>query len=350
MRAVILLLFLLLVSSKAEAFPENTRYGYSGCGSCHVSPTGGGVLTEYGKRSTEDLLSGQSYEKEGDVLHNLVATPDNIVNVGGDIRWISYQAYGLRRAFLMQADIEAATELPGGITVAASGGLYGKMSDPMSRRHYIRYQPTTELSLRIGRFFPAYGIHHADHTVVTRRSLGFGEGRETYNAELAYIASWGEIFITEVLGTDVAIGMDNQGYSLYSKSELGLTARAAYYLGESSQVGLSLLRLDYKKDYRQAFGAYLLWGLTENAYVLAEVDRQQTLTEPQFIAYTKLGVETIKGLTVFMDYGFDGGYQTNLGVQWYPRPHYEIQASMGAIARRLGEASDTATLLLHHYF
>ena len=51
-------LFLIIIFSlKLYAFPENVRHGYLACTACHVSPSGGGVLTPYGRSLSAELMS-----------------------------------------------------------------------------------------------------------------------------------------------------------------------------------------------------------------------------------------------------------------------------------------------------
>ncbi len=59
------------------AFPDMIRHNYSNCTICHVSPTGGGLLTPYGRALSVEVLSSWGGETEGSVLHGLLA-PDAV--------------------------------------------------------------------------------------------------------------------------------------------------------------------------------------------------------------------------------------------------------------------------------
>src|ERR1035437_6993722 len=74
-----------LLPKTALAFPENVRHGYVNCTSCHVSPSGGGVLTPYGRQQVKDLLSTWSTETEAGLAEGLLQTPEWL-NLGGDLR------------------------------------------------------------------------------------------------------------------------------------------------------------------------------------------------------------------------------------------------------------------------
>src|SRR5665213_92015 len=80
-----LILLQFLSPKVAMAFPEMIRHGYVNCTSCHVSPSGGGVLTQYGRQLSGDLLSMAATEKETPFLHGLVQTPEWLLG-GGDFR------------------------------------------------------------------------------------------------------------------------------------------------------------------------------------------------------------------------------------------------------------------------
>src|SRR5262245_34601416 len=58
-----LLLAALVAPGAAQAYPWMIRHGYSGCGVCHVDPSGAGLLTDYG-RAQADLLMATRWSKE----------------------------------------------------------------------------------------------------------------------------------------------------------------------------------------------------------------------------------------------------------------------------------------------
>src|ERR1700720_2791062 len=66
-----------LFSSSAWAFPEMVRHGYVNCSSCHISPTGGGVLTQYGRELSREILStwGTQNEDESKFAYGWVPLP-----------------------------------------------------------------------------------------------------------------------------------------------------------------------------------------------------------------------------------------------------------------------------------
>ena len=60
---LILAVAALLLPGAASAYPWMIRHGYSGCGVCHIDPSGGGLLTDYG-RAQSDLLMATRWSGE----------------------------------------------------------------------------------------------------------------------------------------------------------------------------------------------------------------------------------------------------------------------------------------------
>ena len=61
LRALVLWAFAFGVQS-ALAYPEMIRHGYVSCLTCHMSPSGGGVLTQYGRSLAKELVSFRTPE------------------------------------------------------------------------------------------------------------------------------------------------------------------------------------------------------------------------------------------------------------------------------------------------
>ena len=57
---------LVVSTNNSWAFPEMVRHNYSNCSSCHVSPSGGGVLTQYGRELSSAILSIWGAENENE--------------------------------------------------------------------------------------------------------------------------------------------------------------------------------------------------------------------------------------------------------------------------------------------
>src|SRR3954468_482447 len=101
----------------AEAYAWMIRHEYTGCNQCHADPSGGGLLTAYGRAQSELLLRtryGMAETEEpvhtGEFLLGLLPLPDSVL-LGGDARgaYVRVAPRGLpasEQLLLMQADLE----------------------------------------------------------------------------------------------------------------------------------------------------------------------------------------------------------------------------------------------------
>ncbi len=324
--AIMLLAALLgaLISCIALAFPENIRQGYQSCGNCHVSPTGGGALTGYGRMAGEDMAM---FAPEGTGrLLGQISLPDRMA-VGGDVRYLSLQTKDYRHDFPMQSDVEMAVRPSNEVWFDAAWGRYGEHHKAESRRNFVLWAPSENLSFRVGRFFPAYGIIVPDHTTATRQGLGFGEGQESYNGEAAVRTKYGELFLTETVsdGSSVELGHDPD-YRLSHKNP-GYLGRLAVFMGKTAQVGASY-RLTTPDDgnWEQTYGPFAMFAVSKQLYMLAEVDRRATRDDHRDVALTELGYEAIRGLHFQLTEEYIDSGRPGVGIQWFPIPHLEALA------------------------
>lgn len=197
---------LLLGASSLRAEPMFLSKQYNRCTSCHYSPTGGGLLTPYGRSLSRQELSttGRSDPSappppkgkgEEAFLWGVLGDRLGPVSLGIDLRpsSLSLDVGGPTsnsNGLLMTADLLAAWHAHGFTAYAELGrkpsfaGVTGGIS---SYEHWIGYQsPKGGLGFRVGRFFPAYGIRLADHTAVTRNLLGFNYYDQVYALEVSH--------------------------------------------------------------------------------------------------------------------------------------------------------------------
>lgn len=334
--SVVLFLAGFFMTPKAAAFPEMVRKGYPNCVSCHVSPAGGGVLTEYGREISKDVLATWSSEKENQFLHGAVKLPE-ILKVGGDIRriqtYVNTPQFETGKWFLMQGNLEAAV-VTSRVTVDASldydiGNPDSSSDDKwVSRRHYVLGQISDEASIRVGKFLKNYGLGVADHTVQIRRGIGWDEGSETYNAEFNYIAETYAVTATYVGGRP-----DDDEVT----SEKGVALSTSYFIDPSYKVGLSFF--NGKTDdgtERTIFGPNWSLGFKKIAYWLGEFDLLKTKPKTGdssfgYASLNKIGVEIYRGADLYLmqetkKNDMDSKYLDFIGYgpgfQWSPRPHF----------------------------
>lgn len=342
----------------AVGFPENIRRDYSSCATCHVSGVaGGGAVTAYGRSAGAEFMSTWGGPNEAKPMFGLVDLPKWLA-YGGDMRYMALNARaddGTTRhvKFWMQADAELAVTPFAGVTVVASAGRYGPDHDLEYRRSYVKADFGPHASLRAGRFMPYYGVPIADHTASIRSELGLGEGRETYAAEASVYGGAGEVAVTGVYGSKAEVdGSVDEGYSILREGRGGVVARAALYVGDRSQIGVSAMRLASSAEgmRRHAYGAHVMTGFTPRVYLLAEADRRfDDGAEPEDVAYGRLGWEAVRGLHLSL-VGDAAGERAGGGAQaqWMPRPHLELMVQgMRTFVR--DRWSDAAVMLFHYY-
>jgi hypothetical protein len=329
---------------KAFAYPELVRHGYVNCTACHVAPTGGGVLTPYGRQLSRAVMSTWGYDGEEKPAY-FINQPEWL-NLGGDYR----SAYVYQNTPLvsqgtyqfMQLDLAAAATYKKW-TLAASVGYQDPDVAPswtdylISRTHYLMYHVTDEVAIRGGRFFPAYGIYTPNHALTIKDQLNIrepeplGDG-ETYNLEVSYI---GDAF--NVIGTGIFGRPDDQSV----QRDVGASLQTAYNVTDHSKIGLSYLYGATDYNYRHVVGPYGIIGLTKQLYILTEADFQNfhqkgaTGPNPSYwgaVETTRFGYEIVQGLNLMIDQEFA---RTNfssvsslrqrygVGIWWFPRPHLE---------------------------
>src|SRR3989344_836543 len=171
-----LLFFSVFYSDRAKAYPELSRHGYTNCTSCHLSPSGGGLLTAYGRELSKEILSTLDREGEQYFAYNKLPADEKVL-LGVYIRGLQ----ALRdsdekeeaRAILMQADAEAGYNEKKWAIAASIGrqeirsGLDSK-GRLFSRRHYFLYRVTEEVAVRAGKFLRFYGLNDPNHNLYVR--------------------------------------------------------------------------------------------------------------------------------------------------------------------------------------
>jgi hypothetical protein len=370
------LLLLTLSSSSALGFAELVRHGYPNCIACHVSPSGGGVLTEYGRALSKDLLSTWSYEGEERLGHKLIEALPSWLQIGGDQEFIqTYKNNPLAtetKNFWMENELEAALRF-GKFYVDANVGLQrGPSSTPnlydvISSRHYLGYYLTDEFSIRFGKFTPAYGLNLANHTLLSRGPLGFDQGMEHLNLEAAYFGEKYDVFLTALLGKADIEGAAIESPPDPSLDERGLSFSSSRWILEKFKIGASFLYANSDVYKRSLFGIYEVLKLSEKFYFLGEVDWQSKVARDTGIEARgpvlvhQLGYEAFKGLNIYLlqqesylDLNSartrDESYGS--GVRFYPRPHFEFQVEYRKERnmRLFNDFYDYAFILGHYYF
>jgi hypothetical protein len=353
-------------ASVAFAFPEMVRHGYTNCTTCHISPTGGGLLTDYGRGLSHELLSTWGSEAEARPLEGLIPAPgddeklEQWFGVGGDIRAVQVHKENefarTGRFIWMQAMLDLAYRYKAA-TAAISIGKFDHKNvwSPQAERFFALFQPNDTSMIRVGRVVPAYGLNIAEHISPTRDMLGFGLASERDLAEYHYI---GETW-------NAAIGYSKGPRDGISNEERAVYAQVARALNEKHKVGLSLWQGESETTRRKLAGLYAAIGFTEHFYFMTELDLQWLTPDGGaeingLYGYHKLGYEFKKGMHAFalVDHAQnDLSKEKSLirhwggGVAFYPRPHFEISGTWTREQKKSisDQEGDYAWLLFHYY-
>ena len=354
---------ILILNQKAFAYPEMIRHHYVNCLACHESPSGGGLLTPYGRTLSSEVLSTWGDAKEARPFYGAFGATDNpflkkYFNVGGDLRAIqlhSENSQTIRNSFIrMQTSIETAFKYDKFKFVSSFGkqGVDNMVTGEFTR-FYLQYQALEEITLRAGRFIPNFGINIAEHTMATRQGLGFGEGTERDQVEAMWSGEKWNISATAAkqVKTDTL-----------SNVEKSVTTQVNYTFFDSYRVGGDLWIGKLNGDRREIFGTHALLGFTTKFYYLTEFDWQKGFDKKTgLFHFSKLGYELTKGLHAIIledykksDLNNDKSLANShgIGMEWYPRPHFEFEGlySKKRVAIQSTEYTDYAYLMMHYYF
>lgn len=349
----------------ASAFPEMVRYGYTQCTACHVSPSGGGILTAYGRQLSAEILSTWSYENEAEFTHSKFGKDlsDKGILTGGDVREINtyYKDPNQEKSkeFLMMANIQGAYQT-GNFTGVMS---IGQITDPMDRgglhgnfdstEYYGMIKFSDELGVRAGRFTPAYGLNLPDHTTAIKEMLnGLVPEFQFDTVEASYLSEHWTVLAAAgntIAGTDPTVqenvGSLNVSYAVANGMRLG----ASYWAGSGPNID------------RRIYGLNGILGFTKRIYSLFEVDVEnwnQPTPQTGLYGLGQVAYELFKGFTPYLQYQHENDNRADsttltktygAGFHFYPRPHFEFSAEFDRV-QAFNLWSDQGYLLAHYYF
>jgi hypothetical protein len=219
---------ILALPAVAAAYPQFQLSKDQTCTSCHLSPAGGGLLSENGLAVAE---SQSTYGGTPEAAHGKLVGPDWLV-VGADFRAAAGGLYDLSLApagFPMQAEGAAQAHFGAFSLYATLGIQSGDTNNAITflqmREHYLMWQQnpgsTTGLYVRVGRFMPVFGLRFAEHNDFTRQYGQTPLYGEAYGAALEYIQSGWEAHLTAFVHDPIqdAVEMGN-GVALYTEARL----------------------------------------------------------------------------------------------------------------------------------
>lgn len=365
----LLTLVILISCSRAGAFVENVTHGYPNCMACHVSPTGGGLLTDYGRALSSELMSTIKTKDINGPFFGLVKNSPHI-KWGGDMRVIQtrFENNQIKTGslFVMQQNIEVAAYLNEFTAVATFGRKEGPknrtvdIGEFISERHYLMYSPDPTTKVRVGKFRQSYGLNDPNHTRFVKRELGFGSYSENYQLEYFKVLESGEFLLSTSLGRiDLPKDPSERNimgqWTKYIDGSGRLSANVL--LGESSRVRRSLLGVN---GILPLFSTHDFLRFDIN-YQVSKNLLSNNNEEKGIYGYLIWGHRFFDGLLPYVVYehkqdDLEKGRlsMTNspgLGIQFFPLSHFEIQLEhQYRIAQRAKDNPEHRSLLLMHVY
>lgn len=190
--------------TRAAAEPKFLARQYTRCTTCHVSPTGGALLSAYGRSLSHRELSttgetsapagaGSAAPAPGEesFLWGALGEALGPVQLGVSLRpsHLRYRFAGLSsdRNLLMTAEVNAAVKVNDWVAYAQIGRELEQDGFTLdSSEYWAGRQPDEGFGFRAGRFLPAYGVRFADHTSFNRSFLGLAQYDQVYGVEVSH--------------------------------------------------------------------------------------------------------------------------------------------------------------------
>ncbi len=364
---------LLFWPNDAHAYGWMVRHEYSACIQCHADPSGGGLLTGYGRAESETLLRthyGKTSDEEeaGSTYGNFAwglwkgDTQDRLL-LGADARELYYtqstqNAPSISKFILMQADAQAQLHLDrfranGSIGYAEQGALPAALTrnpdkNLVSRTHWlgVELDEDKKMMIRAGRVNLPFGLRSIEHTLwartVTRTDINSGQ-----EDGVAFSYNGGQ------LRGEVMAVLGNLQLRPYKYHEYGYSGYVEYTPKSRLAVGVSSLlthaALDIQTEtalWRHAhglFGRYspkqwVVLGLEQDLVLFSQPanSSQPHNNIAGTVGYLNADFEPVQGIhlmTTLEDQQNDfsrGGFSCGAwaGAAWFFLPHADVRADV----------------------
>lgn len=335
-----------VVSAQAE--PEFLSKQYTRCSTCHFSPTGGGLLTPYGRSLSRNELSSTGRSavasppatgREHEFLMGLIGDALGPLSLGIDLRPshldLQYPGGSLNRDFFMNADLMAAYRAKGWT-------VYGEVGrEPLtegatidSYEYWVGHESEKGLGFRAGRFLPAYGVRFADHTALNRAPLVFDKYDQILGLEMSY-ATQGHL-----LQVSVGPGRADSLYHDDGRGSFTATGRFQWDLGPRSALVVSGLFRDAATLVPRTGAGGLAFGYAPTARLntWTEFDTQfeqgaggtpayTVANETAFEVYRGVWVKVSPQVRTAVADTSAGTFRLAFSLNLLPRTHWNLGAS-----------------------
>ena len=319
---LLLVLACLSYSPKAHAYTWMIRHGYTACATCHADPSGGELLTRYGRVTADMILRMQYGERPPDakepspgVLWGLWDPPKNVL-LSGSFRNLSVLRPSEGEAFkyvpVMQADLYGQVK----VGVLRFGGTLGLARAPsahgrpaqittnddginlISRTHYVGVDLGEKFLLRAGRLNLPFGIRMPEHTTWVRAATRTDrDSDQQHGVAISYV---GECLRGELMGIagNYQMGPDafrERGYSFFAEGIAG----TSFGSGISSKVTYADQDFETleREVVRQAHGVFARWTPFHQLVLMLEADALfRSRAEGGYAGFLQADYEAVTGL------------------------------------------------------
>jgi hypothetical protein len=328
-RGLVLALACFTWPSSASAYTWMMKHGYTACSVCHADPSGGELLTPYG-RVTADLLLRMQYGQRAEgaappkpgVLWGAWEPPEELLISGAyrNLYVVRPDQPGDEFTFVpvMQGDLYGQVRFGwfragGSIGVGRTreGSDNGRAAQVttnqegynlLSRTHYVGVDFNDELLLRAGRLNLPFGLRIPEHTAWVREATRTDrESDQQHGLALSYVGDKLRGEAMAILG-NYQLGPDEyreRGYALFVEGFAGTLFAA----GLSSKLTYAETdRLTAEVDtVRQAHGLTMRWMPLNSLAFLIEGDALfRSAADPGYVGFIQADYELITGLHLLL--------------------------------------------------
>ena len=376
---------------RAAAYPQfQFSSGTARCAQCHFAPSGGGLLTSWGRDESGDSISMAG--GSGAFLHGAVSLPATVA-LGADLRLATLvNDTGGRESkefayFPMQFDLYGRVSFGDvslnvtlgdrGVVRPDDGTPTGRFKDfpdrIVSREHYLMWRPSASGPYaRLGKFQTPYGIKFVEHIFWTRRYTGFNLYEEPYALSGGYFAEDWEAHVSAFTPPPSSspnlirsVGQPESGVAAFAEKRfadvlaVGLQARAGIASEEARYQG------GIEAKYWLEPAKLLFMG---EADLIHQTIKAASASQDQFVSLLGVSAIPTKGLMISAYYE---RWQENLStkgtgrnaldgeINFFPYAHFEVvligryQPAGASITTGgmtyTGSAASLGMLQLHYY-
>lgn len=290
-----ILLAVFFSTMNAWAFPDTIRHGYTSCTTCHVSPSGGGLITDYGRSLSKELMSTSGYKNEEQVLHGVLSAfrrPKSLERlvVGGDARYLHRKTDSktseVEEKFWMQAQLRAGLLFDKIKLIGSIGNIENpRITDKVewvSPESYVILTPDQKTHIRAGRFEPMYGLRLPDHNLWVKSEAG--------------LQPWLRRDAVEYIFEDEKLLLSLAGFQSSSRMPVrfqttGYTFNLYQNLGETYRLGVSGTNAEGQGQRQRTFTGHATLGWMKNLYSHIEILRSWNSGTTKDVTFTRTGYE-----------------------------------------------------------